>query len=90
VITGWFLDIAAGFVGWFASLFSGFTVPQWFADMGTSMGGLLSGLNGLGGWIDWPVVSIAAASALATWAVCLGIKTVRAIASYIPFFGGAG
>jgi hypothetical protein len=90
VITQAIVHAALGIATWFCTLFPAWDPPAWFVSLGSSLAGLVSGMSGLGGWIDWPIVSVIAAAAIGTWLVCLGIKALRAIASYIPFVGGAG
>lgn len=90
MITQALLDLGRSVAGWLASLFPPWDVPSQV----TSLPGLLRTLAGyaagLGGWVDWGVLSACAGVAVATWVVCLGIKVFRAIASYLPFVGGAG
>lgn len=90
MITQFFLDLGASIVNWLASLFPPWQVPSQVTGLPGMLSQLLAGMGGLGGWIDWGVVSAAVGVAVSTWIVCLVIKTLRAIASYLPFVGGAG
>lgn len=90
MITQLLLDLGSSVAHWLASLFPPWQVPSQVTSLPTMLSGLLASLSGLGGWIDWPVVSAAVSVSVATWVVCLIIKVFRAVLSYLPFVGGAG
>jgi hypothetical protein len=52
--------------------------------------GFFASFDGVGVWAPWPLVLACVAIALATWVIGVTVKTIRAVASYIPFFGGSG
>lgn len=90
MITEAVVHVACLFAAWVATLFPSWQVPDWFSGLGTTINGVLANLNGVGVWVPWTVILSVVTAVLGTWVVCAGIKLMRAIASYIPFFGGAG
>ncbi len=90
MISEWFLNLAAGFVGWLAGLFGEWTPPAELTDMAGSAGYLMGQFASLGVWVNWPVVIGCVTASVGVWAVVVGIKLVRAVAAHIPLFGGAG
>lgn len=90
MITEFFLNLAAGFVGWLAGLFGNWQPPQMLLDMADTVGFIVGMFADLGVWVDWVVLGACVAAAVASWALVLGIKMVRALAAHIPAFGGSG
>lgn len=90
MITQWFIDMGTRFVGWLASLMPTWTPPDVLVNFGSTFNGFFSRIAGLGGWFDFTVCGVCLGLALAAWVTGAGIKLLRAIASYIPLFGGAG
>lgn len=79
---------------WVAALVGGafptWTPPEWFVNFGSTFNGFYAQFAGLGNWTNWTVIGAVLAAVVGTWVVCAAIKLLRAVASYIPFFGGAG
>jgi len=76
---------------WLVTLFpSGWTVPDFFTHFDATINGVIANLNGVGAWIDWPVAIACVTATILVWGIAATIKLVRAIASYLPVFGGAG
>lgn len=90
MISEFFLTLAAGFVDWLAGLFGTWDPPAQLVDMAGSVAGLVGQFASLGIWVDWGVLAACVAASVATWAIVVGIKVVRAVAAHIPAFGGAG
>ncbi|BDZ38074.1 hypothetical protein [Microbacterium suwonense] len=90
MISEFFVNLAAGFVGWLAGLFGEWTPPDALTDMASSANDLVVEFASLGVWVDWGVLSGCVAAALASWAVVLVVKVVRALAAHVPVIGGAG
>ena len=90
MITEWFLQLMAGFVGMIADALGPWTPPSELVQASTGVSDVLSNFNGMGAWVSWTVLSACVVTQIATWAVVVGAKVVRAIAAHIPEFGGAG
>jgi hypothetical protein len=90
VITDAVLSAALGVWTWLGSLFPHVDLPSWFVDFGATVNGFFTQFAGLGAWAPWPLLGACAALSLLVWVVCIVVKGLRAVASYIPFFGGAG
>ncbi len=90
MVTEALIHAALAVTGWFASLFPTWTPPDEMLHLDTTVNGFLAQFAGIGPWIPWALVITCAGIALGTWAVCLGVKAVRAIASHIPLVGGSG
>ena len=90
MIVEWLLALGADMSAWFAGLQADWTPPVFLTEFATNLNSLLADLNGVGVWADWAYILAIVGIVLATWGITFAIKIVRAIASYIPFFGGAG
>lgn len=90
MITEWFLGLAATVTDWFWSLWPDWTPPAFLSGLGDQINAVLANVAGLGAWVDWVFVIPIAGAVFLVWGVGLAIKTARAVASYVPFFGGAG
>lgn len=91
MIWQWLMDAWTSIQLWIVSLFpSDFTVPDFFVHFDATLNGVIANLNGVGAWIDWPVAIACVSATVLVWGVAATIKLVRAVASYLPFFGGAG
>lgn len=91
MIVQWLFDLNAQLQGWLTAQFpTDWTVPDFFANLDDTVNSVLSNLNNVGVWVDWPVVIGCVSAVVLTWVATAAIKLIRAIASYIPFFGGAG
>ncbi|WP_449280968.1 hypothetical protein [Leucobacter sp.] len=90
MISEFFANLAVWFVEWLASVFGEWTPPAAFTEAKTTMAELLAGFASLGVWVNWAVLGVCMLTAIAAWAVVLGIKLVRAIVAHIPVIGGAG
>lgn len=90
MITEWFLQLTSTVVSWFWSLWPDFTVPDWIATLDDKANVVLDMVSGVAVWAPWGYLIGVAVLCLGTYFVCMLLKYGRAIASYIPFFGGAG
>jgi hypothetical protein len=90
VISEWFMNMAAGFVEWLASLFGEWEPPTQLTDMADSAGYLVGQFASLGVWVNWPVLIGCVAASVAVWTVVVGIKLLRAVVAHLPEWGGAG
>lgn len=88
MISEWFLQIALGFTVWLADALT-FDVPDPSTVFGP-VAGIVQGFASMGVWINWAALGVAIAASLGTWAACLGIKSLRAVAAHVPVVGGAG
>lgn len=90
MISEWFLGLALGAVGWLAGLFGEWEPPAELTDMATQAQVLVGQFASLGVWVPWGVIAACVGASVTTWAIVLGIKTVRAAAAHIPAIGGSG
>lgn len=90
MIIEWLVAVGEGFIGWLTGLMPEWDPPAWFIAFDEQVNGVFATLDGLGAWIDWVLLLVVVGLALATWLTCLSIKALRAVASYVPFFGGSG
>lgn len=90
MISEWFLQLAVGFATWLAGVFGPWTPPAELVDMADGAQQLVTAFASLGVWVPWGVIAACVAASVATWAIVVGIKLVRALAAHIPGFGGAG
>lgn len=90
MISEWFLNLAAGFVGWLAGLFGVWEPPQVLLDMADTVSLVVSMFADFGVWVDWVVLGACVLASVATWGIVLVIKVIRAIAAHVPAFGGSG
>lgn len=90
MIVEWLVSVGLGFAGWLATLFPPIDIPTWVTDPITVVYDFLDAASGLGIWFPWAVLSAVVGGLVTIWLVTFGAKLVRAVASYLPFFGGAG
>lgn len=90
MISEFFLNLAVGFVGWLAGLFGEWDPPAELTGMATAAQSLVTQFASLGVWVPWGVIAACVGAAVASWAIVLGIKTIRAAAAHIPGVGGSG
>jgi len=90
VIVEWLWSLAAGFVGWIASLFENIELPDWLPDGSTALAGFLESASGLGAWFPWEIIALVFAGLVTVYLVAFGIKLVLKVAAFIPFIGGSG
>ena len=90
MITDYFLQLAAQFIAWIATLWPDFEVPQWMLDARPSLITLMESFNGLGAWVDWDVLGICIAAVASVYGIALLIRVIRAAVAHIPQFGGGG
>lgn len=90
MIAEWFLQLAAGFVGWLADLFGPWEPPDVLTDPDSGVKSLLEGMAGIGAWVDWGVLALCISVSLGVWAAVFGIKLVRAVLAHVPLVGGSG
>lgn len=88
MIVEWFLTLVEGIVDWIVPMMSwGGAEPEAVWD---DLRGLASQFASMGVWVDWAAITIAVPLACGVWLACLVVKIARAVASYVPFVGGAG
>jgi hypothetical protein len=90
VITEFLIGVGTSVGSWFASLWPSWTPPAFLTDLSTTVNGLLANLNGVGAWADWGFIFGVVAAVLLVWVFSAAVKLIRAVASYLPFIGGAG
>lgn len=90
MITEWFVSIGTSVAAWFATIFPTWDIPASMTNPGGVIAGIWANFNGLSPWVNWAVLTAVVVGVLGTYLVMFTIKLVRAIASYLPFFGGAG
>ena len=90
MIVEWLLAVGADMSEWFANLWPDWTPPVFITEFAGNLNSLLADLDGVAVWADWGYILAIVGIVLATWGITFAIKILRAIASYIPFFGGAG
>ncbi|GAA2084158.1 hypothetical protein GCM10009840_21060 [Pseudolysinimonas kribbensis] len=90
MIVQWLIDVATGFAAWFASLFPVWEPPEWLVHLDDQVNPVLDNLAGVGAWVDWTFILAVVSAVLLCWGITLSIKVLRAVASYLPFIGGAG
>ena len=90
MITGWLIDLGANISAWAAGLFPVWDMPTELADPGSLVSQLMAGFVGLGVWVNWVVLIGVVTAVAGTYLVLFLAKLMRAVISYIPFFGGAG
>jgi len=90
VITEWFLTLMADFVGMLADAFGPWTPPSELVNATSGANSALANMQGVGVWVNWPVLMGCIATSVAVWGGVLVIKLVRAIAAHVPQFGGGG
>jgi hypothetical protein len=84
------MNLAASFVVWLGGLFPDWEDPQVFNDLSGFLTTLVAAFAGLGIWVPWAVIGLCVGVQVSAWGLSLSGKTVRALASHIPFFGGSG
>lgn len=90
MIVTWLLGIGDNVSAWLAGMWPDWTPPDFLVHFDTTLNGILHNLDGVSVWADWPFMLVVVALVLGVWATTAGVKLVRAIASYLPFVGGAG
>lgn len=90
MIVEWGMDVGTALVVWLTSLISDYTVPEWFASIGSVINGFFGGLSGTGVWVNWPLVGVCASAVMASWLVFSNIKLARVGFSHVPQVGGGG
>jgi len=84
------MSIATNLSGWFVGMFPEWDVPEFIAQLDGQVNAVFAGLSGLGAWVDFNITFTVVGLALLAYLTGLTIKAARAVASYIPFVGGAG
>lgn len=84
------MNVTSTFLVWLAGLFPAVDIPAWFVGLDDQYNALMAPISGVGAWVDFNIMITCVTFALGVWLVCFIIKLLRAVASYIPFFGGAG
>lgn len=90
MITEWVVNIGIAIAEWWVSLIPDWDVPAELISLDDTVNGFFDQWSGLGVWAPWALLGICAGIAIGTWVLGVTVKAIRAIASYIPFFGGAG
>lgn len=90
MITEWIISVGSGFASWAAGLFPQLTIPSWLTNADDYVNGVFAYGDGLGAWVDWPVVAAIGAVPLATWVLMLTVRGGRVALSHLPFVGGRG
>ncbi|MDI1338133.1 MAG: hypothetical protein PSU94_18280 [Lacunisphaera sp.] len=90
MILEWLLGIGVTIGDWFASLFPDVEVPPFLTGLDSMLNDLFAQLGGVSVWADWGFIFVVVGVVVVVWGIAFTIKIVRAIASYLPFIGGAG
>jgi len=90
MITEWLINVGATVATWFLSLIPSWQIPDFFTTLDSQINSLFAGASGFSVWVPWTVVVTAIGISLGSWVIGLSVKAIRAIASYLPFIGGAG
>jgi hypothetical protein len=85
-IFGLVTDLVTTIIGWLPVV----EIPAFLGDIDDSVNAVLGYVKGFGGWVSFPYLSSCVIAALGVWLACLVVKALRAAASYVPMFGGAG
>lgn len=90
MIIEFFIGLGLDVANWIGTLFEPIEIPAWATDALNGIAGFLTSIAGLGAWTPWAAIGAAVGLTLAVFGVMFGAKLVRAVASYLPFIGGAG
>lgn len=90
MITEWLMSLGVVISETIAGIFEPIEVPDWMIDSTANLVGFVNSASGLGVWVPWEALGLAAALLTVVFVVTFGAKLVRAIAAHIPFLGGAG
>jgi len=90
MVTEWFAQVGVAIATFFVELLPAWSPPVELVQLDETVNGWLASLGGLSPWVPWPVVILSVVLAVGTWAAALSVKAIRAVASYLPFIGGAG
>lgn len=88
MIVDWIVQVAVSFWGWVVDLLPDWTMPAELVNADDTVKGLFSSVNGLGVWVNWPVVTVLAAIPPAAWVLMISWKGGRMAFSHLPFVGG--
>lgn len=89
MISEWFLDLFAGIVEWFASLFGDGDVWPWLTGMSDFISDLLENAAGLGAWFPFVLFGLVAGTYFTLWFLFWGLKFLRWLWGLTPFSGGS-
>ena len=90
MIIEWLLGIGVAIAQWFVDLLPDWDVPPEITNFDGMVNDFFATFEGVGVWAPWPLVLACVAIALGSWVIGITVKTARAVASYLPFFGGSG
>lgn len=90
MISDLFIQLGTMFSEALAGLFPPVAMPTWPSDMIAALTGFLDATNGLGAWVPWVLIQIVFGGLVTFYVTAFGVKLIRAVASYVPLFGGAG
>lgn len=90
MISEFFMGLATNFVVWLAGLFGSWTPPEQLLNAVDAVDGFLSGVSGVGVWVDWAVLSACLVASSTTFGIVLSVRVILRLASHVPLFGGAG
>ena len=90
MIIQWLIDLACTIASAVGALFSAIQIPASFGSGLASISNITSKFDGLGVWINFPVLATVLLVVVTVYGVSFGIKLFRTAVSYIPFIGGSG
>lgn len=90
MIVEWLLDLMLTVVDWLLGLVPPDFLPSFVKSPPSELSQIAAQVEGMGVWVPWGVVAVAAASSLGVWGVLFVIKVIRQLFAHVPQIGGAG
>lgn len=88
MIVDWIVSNAVGFWSWLLGLMPDWSMPAELANADDTVNGLFRNIDGLGAWVNFPIVGVLAAIPPILWVIMINWKAFRMAVSHLPFIGG--
>lgn len=89
MITEWVIQVWLTVVTWLLGLLPAITLPSWVTTVTSFVSSTVTQARALGNWIPWGMVGLGFVFVAAAYAVALGIRVGRIVASFFTAGGGS-
>lgn len=90
MIVEWIMEVSAGFLEWFATLFPPVDLPEWVENPFFGLSWIVEAAAGWGAWVNIPFIASVALVVLGVYVTTILAKLFRVLIAHVPFIGGRG